>query len=147
MKDNKKGFTLIELLAVIVILAVIALIATPIVLSIITKARISAAQDSLYGVIQASRTAYMETLLDDQPLLLPATVNCQKTNDANNGCTIKGSETDAVAKKISFSGTVPDSGTFTIDKDGKVENATETANIKVNSYSCTITNEKVKCTN
>ena len=32
---NKKGFTLIELLAVIVILAIIALIATPIVLNII----------------------------------------------------------------------------------------------------------------
>ena len=32
---NKKGFTLIELLAVIVILAIIALIATPIILGII----------------------------------------------------------------------------------------------------------------
>ena len=34
---RKKGFTLIELLAVIVILAVIALIATPIILNIIEK--------------------------------------------------------------------------------------------------------------
>ena len=32
---NKKGFTLVELLAVIVILAIIALIATPIVINII----------------------------------------------------------------------------------------------------------------
>ena len=32
---NKKGFTLIELLAVIVILAVIALIATPMILNVI----------------------------------------------------------------------------------------------------------------
>ncbi|MCI8544918.1 MAG: prepilin-type N-terminal cleavage/methylation domain-containing protein, partial [Bacilli bacterium] len=39
---RKKGFTLIELLAVIVILAVIALIATPIILNIIEKARKSA---------------------------------------------------------------------------------------------------------
>ena len=38
----KKGFTLIELLAVIVILAVIALIATPIVLSIIEETKGSA---------------------------------------------------------------------------------------------------------
>ena len=36
----KKGFTLIELLAVIVILAIIALIATPIVLSIIDEKKI-----------------------------------------------------------------------------------------------------------
>ena len=35
----KKGFTLIELLAVIVILAIIALIATPIILNIIEDAR------------------------------------------------------------------------------------------------------------
>ena len=36
---NKKGFTLVELLAVIVILAVIALIATPIVLNLIKTAK------------------------------------------------------------------------------------------------------------
>ena len=36
---KNKGFTLIELLAVIVILAIIALIATPIILGIITDAR------------------------------------------------------------------------------------------------------------
>lgn len=39
MKKNTKGFTLIELLAVIVILAVIALIASPIILNIISSAR------------------------------------------------------------------------------------------------------------
>ena len=40
MKKNKKvGFTLIELLAVIVILAIIALIATPIILGIVEDAR------------------------------------------------------------------------------------------------------------
>ena len=38
---NKLGFTLIELLAVIIILAIVALIATPIVLDVIEDARIS----------------------------------------------------------------------------------------------------------
>ena len=36
---KKKGFTLIELLAVIVILAIIALIATPIILNIISDSK------------------------------------------------------------------------------------------------------------
>ena len=60
MKSNKKGFTLIELLAVIVILAVIALITTPIVLGIINDAKEASNLRSVeayakaveYGVIQ-----------------------------------------------------------------------------------------------
>ena len=43
----KKGFTLIELLAVIVILAIIALIATPIILGIINDAKDSANERSV----------------------------------------------------------------------------------------------------
>lgn len=45
MRSNK-GFTLIELLAVIVVLAIIALIATPMVLNTIEDARKGAAQSS-----------------------------------------------------------------------------------------------------
>ena len=41
---KKKGFTLVELLAVIVILAIIALISTPIILGVIEKTRIGAAE-------------------------------------------------------------------------------------------------------
>ncbi len=41
---SKKGFTLIELLAVIIILAIVALIATPIILEVIEDARSSAAE-------------------------------------------------------------------------------------------------------
>lgn len=40
---NKKGFTLIELLAVIIILAIVALVATPIIIDVIDDARNSAA--------------------------------------------------------------------------------------------------------
>ena len=40
----KKGFTLIELLAVIIILAIVALIATPIILDVVEDARKSAAE-------------------------------------------------------------------------------------------------------
>ena len=49
---NKKGFTLIELLAVIVILAVIALIVTPIVTGIISEAKDSANARSVEGHIK-----------------------------------------------------------------------------------------------
>lgn len=47
----KKGFTLIELLAVIVILAIIALIATPIILGIINDARTEAKERSAELVV------------------------------------------------------------------------------------------------
>ncbi len=42
MKKKEKGFTLIELLAVIIILAIVALIATPIILDVVEDARKSA---------------------------------------------------------------------------------------------------------
>lgn len=62
MKMNKKGFTLIELLAVIVILAIIALIVTPVISNIITSAKQAAnarsvegyAKDIQYAIITAA---------------------------------------------------------------------------------------------
>ena len=53
----KKGFTLIELLAVIVILAIIALIATPIILGIINDARKEANERSIELYASAVRNA------------------------------------------------------------------------------------------
>ena len=49
---KKKGFTLIELLAVIVILAIIALIATPLVLKYIEKSRQESKVDSSYSFVR-----------------------------------------------------------------------------------------------
>ena len=45
----KKGFTLIELLAVIVILAIIALIATPLILNVIDDSKKGAFKSTAYG--------------------------------------------------------------------------------------------------
>ena len=53
-----KGFTLIELLAVIVILAMIALIATPIILGIINDAREGAKKRTAELVVSTVETAY-----------------------------------------------------------------------------------------
>ncbi|MBP3461255.1 MAG: prepilin-type N-terminal cleavage/methylation domain-containing protein, partial [Bacilli bacterium] len=61
---KNKGFTLIELLAVIVILAIIALIATPIILNMINDARKSASVDSAYGYIEAIEYSNSMSMLD-----------------------------------------------------------------------------------
>ena len=50
---KNKGFTLIELLAVIVILAIIALIATPTILGVIEKTRKGASEQSALGYVDA----------------------------------------------------------------------------------------------
>jgi bacterial surface protein 26-residue repeat/prepilin-type N-terminal cleavage/methylation domain len=54
MKKNK-GFTLIELLAIIIVLAVIALITTPLVMNIIENARKKAFENSVYGIMETYR--------------------------------------------------------------------------------------------
>ena len=59
---NKKGFTLIELLAVIVILAIIALIATPIILGIINDARESSKKRSSELVYTGVGYAYATSM-------------------------------------------------------------------------------------
>ena len=59
MKSNK-GFTLIELLAIIVILAVIALITTPIILNIINQSKEAANLRSVEAYAKAVEYAVME---------------------------------------------------------------------------------------
>ena len=62
---KKKGFTLIELLAVIVILAIIALIATPVVMNLIGKARQKSAEDSTYGIVKSTENYFAEEMLNN----------------------------------------------------------------------------------
>ncbi len=61
---RRKGFTLIELLAVVVILAMLSLIAIPIILNIIEKSKKSAFLDSVYGVMEAVKLQYVEGMLN-----------------------------------------------------------------------------------
>ena len=54
----KKGFTLIELLAVIIILAIVAIIATPIITDIIESSKESANLRSVEGYANAVKNKY-----------------------------------------------------------------------------------------
>ena len=65
---KKKGFTLIELLAVIVILAIIALIATPTILGVIEKAKKGAAESSALGYIDAVEKQIMISEVDSSTI-------------------------------------------------------------------------------
>ena len=114
MKNNKKGFTLIELLAVIVILAVIALITTPIVLNIIEAAQKGAFARSAEGIVRASKTYHLERQ-SDLELLEDIIFTCD-----NSEC-ISTDELDASGNpiKLSVEGNMG-SGDVTIKEDGKI---------------------------
>lgn len=62
---KKRGFTLVELLAVIVILAIIALIATPIILGVIETSKKGAAENSALGYTEAVEKQIARNLLDE----------------------------------------------------------------------------------
>lgn len=108
MKNNKKGFTLIELLAVIVILAIIALIATPIVIGVINRAREKSVVNSAYGVVDAAKLYYTESLLSSTQTT---------TGDVSS---------------LNVSGTKPTAGTWTVDADGQVI----ISGVSLDGYTC-----------
>lgn len=80
----KKGFTLVELLAVIVILAIIALIATPIVLSIINDSKRAATIQSAEFYLDATINAIMKENLRVNGQFNPTT--CAVNEEGNISC-------------------------------------------------------------
>ena len=82
---KRKGFTLIELLAVIVILAIIALIATPTILGVIEKARKGSAEQSALGYIDAVEKQVAINQVKDENLINDGTYEVPMT-----GITAKG---------------------------------------------------------
>ena len=100
---NKKGFTLIELLAVIIILSVIALIATPIVLNVVDNARNAANKNSVYGLIDGAKLYYMESVLDSEK------------QEKFDGITNILSDI-----KNNLSGKAPESGSLYINEEGNI---------------------------
>ena len=137
MKNRKKkiGFTLIELLAVIIVLAIIALIATPIIFNVIENAKLKSLENSCYGVIDAVRTKYAEGLL----------------NSIDGTVKLKGNVTE-----ITVSGEQPIEGIWEIDNSSDSNNrGIKIKDVKFGSmkdYTCTnvnsdgTVNSKVTCT-
>ena len=82
---KRKGFTLIELLAVIVILAIITLIATPMILGVIEKARKGASEQSALGYIDAVEKQVAINQVKNENLINDGTYNVPMT-----GITVKG---------------------------------------------------------
>ena len=97
MKEKNKGFTLVELLAVIVILALIALIATPIILNVINDAKKQAAKDSAYGYMDAVEKYIVSSELEDKSIK-DGTYSVEDLNSM--GVSVKGSTPDNGTIKI-----------------------------------------------
>ena len=92
---RKKGFTLIELLAVIVILAIIALIATPIILNIIsdTKEESNKRSVELYGkAVEQAIAKSVENMTGLKVAEVNVHVQGVKTERDNNDEEVQGEE-------------------------------------------------------
>lgn len=74
----KKGFTLIELLAVIIILAIVALIATPIVLDVVDDARKSAAESEANMIVSGINSYCATSEMKKQMGTLGDGVDCSE---------------------------------------------------------------------
>jgi len=119
----KKGFTLIELLAVIVILAIITLIATPIILGIIEDARNEAKVRSGEIYITAVEQAIIREKMNGSISFNPS--SCTITNSV---ITCEGMDEPL---KVDIDGNLPASGTITFNND------------KVDSYNLVIDGKEI----
>ena len=114
---KKKGFTLIELLAVIVVLAIIALIATPIVMNTIKNAKKGAAERGADNYIKQVETAIATSKLDGKEVA-DGTYTIESDG---NICPLAGcGENDKDKITIEMNGEKPKSGSIVI-KNGQVD--------------------------
>jgi len=118
---KKYGFTLIELLAVIVVLAIIALIATPIVMNVISNAQKGAAERSADNYVKAVETLIATERLDGEPVE-DGTYEIDENGNLKSG---------DIELTVELNGTKPSGGSIEI-KDGQV--VKNESSIKVGDY-------------
>jgi len=147
---NNKGFTLIELLAVIVILAIIALIASPIIIGLIDDARKEAAANSAYGVYHAAENVYPKVLLKngsglpdyiDYEFQSNGTILVYYGEDRSETVDSTWGIVNADAE-LTFNGAKPTDGILRLHKDGSV---TVEEALKVNNFMCTKPADQFTC--
>ena len=95
------------MLAVIVILAIIALIATPLILNVIDDAKKGAFKNSAYGIIEAAELSYALDMLNGD--LEEITITYDNYTEHNPS-----------GKKLQYKGQKPKDGEIRINKDGKI---------------------------
>ncbi len=123
---KKCGFTLVELLAVIIILAIISLIAVPIVLNIVEKSKIKSSEEGMFILEKALDLYYYNNQIDKKFNF--TTFRC-KNGECSNG-----------KELLEVNGKLPDEGIITIDEDGKIKYN----GVILNGYICT-KDDKFKC--
>ena len=131
---RKNAFTLIELLAVIVVLAIIALIATPIVMNTIKNAKKGAAERSADSYVKQVETTVATERLEGNILEGEYIVQSD-----GNLCPVSGCGEDDKDKIIvEMEGNKPTSGTITIS-NGEVENS---STMTIGDYSLVYSDNK-----
>ena len=130
----RRGFTLIELLAVIVILAVIALIAYPVITGIVEKSKKSSALRGVEGYVEAANNASVLYDLD----------NNKGINVTESKHTFTSDEDALDFSKIKAKGTIP---TYSyIDYNIKTKTVRE-GHFCINGYSVIYKNNQAKISN
>ena len=111
-----RGFTLIELLAVIVILAIIGVIAIPIILNVVEKSKVSSAVDSAYGYIDAVEKYVVFSELDSLKYPYHIKNGTYSVTETKNGV-------PGINSFIDVKGDKPTSGEVILDEKGKIKKA------------------------
>ena len=140
---KKNGFTLIELLAVIVILAIIALIAVPQIMKILNQARLNAAEDSTYGIYNATQDYISKVMLSnggDFPNV-DLTFTCDTTSCKLDNYLVLSSEYN-LEETLDYKGKKATEGKVKISSNGT---DITIENLKVNEFYCNHDGEKAKC--
>ena len=142
---KKKGFTLIELLAVIVILAIIALIATPLVLNTIDKAKKGAAKASALEYMNAVERYMVEAMLDTTMPQLQPGVEYQLSNKKYEVAAVADPNTVYINDLIEMKGDKPEKGYLIVNKQGTVEKMEMVMNkypVECSNSKCEVTGDK-----